>query len=215
MHRDDRRALSTKLIVRSALPSSTSLAYSMLASLTLIGAQVLLLTLGNQTYSTPLHDAFLQSYNTYLHDPLRAILHNNPLNTILLIVLWGMFAWMVFELISRIVTAILDWRTLRREISLPNGGAGFATPHPMARSFGIRILWQAIILVMAFVLSILLQPFVHYIFIRQQRVLHESVKSIALAFGLSTLLWMIVMHCYVVLVRWYLGRTRVTGEILR
>lgn len=215
MQRDGRPSTEARLIIRSLMPSGTSLAYSMLAGLVLVGAQVLLLTLGNQTYSTPLHDAFLQSYNSYLHDPLDAILRNNPLNTVLLIILWGLFAWMVFELISRIVSAVIEWRTLKREISLPNGAMGTVTSHPMARSFGWRIFRQTAMLVLALVLSIVLQPLMRYIFERQQRAIHEPIATIALTFGISVILWMAVMHCYVVLVRWYMGRTRVTGEILR
>jgi hypothetical protein len=215
MQQDGHRPTETRLILRSLAPSGASLAYSMLSGLVLVGVQVLLLTLGNQTYSTPLHDAFLQSYNTYLHDPLDMILRDNPLNTVLLIMLWGLFAWMVFELIARVVSAVVEWRTLKREISLPNGAVGSATSHPMAQSFGVRILRQAGMLVIALLLSIALQPLVRYIFARQQRAVHEPITTIVITFGVSVLLWMAVMHCYVVLIRWYLGRTRVTGEILR
>lgn len=208
------RGVDKKFFLRSLAPSLASGAYSFLAGIFLVGWQMASIALGGKSLETPLHDAILQSYNKYLHDPLDNVLHNNPLNSVLLVVLWGMFAWLAFELVTQAIKAFGQWRAVKQEVALPGGVEGFATPHPQRHGFLIKLVWQAFVLLIALAFTLAIRSAVHFIAVNSQHALHASPSSMTVHIGVNVFIWMIIFHCYVILLRWYMLRTRVFGEIL-
>lgn len=204
-----------KLFIRSVLPSASSFAACMVGALVLIGVHLLFLSLDRPPFPYGTDDPIVQTYNLYIAAPLGNLLHSNMLNTFLVVVLWAVPAWLVFELAAHVAASISSWRASKHNISLPQGSEGLATAHPLERSFLNRLLWQGTVLAIGIGLTALFIPLARFIMLNTQRMVHDiSLAHTSKAAAVSMVLWMLILHTYIVLLRWYMARTRLFGEIL-
>jgi hypothetical protein len=209
------RRSDLKLLLRSVQPSASSLAACVVGGITLVGVHLLFLTLSQPPFPYSADDPVVQAYNAYISAPIGNLLHSNMLNTFLVVLLWAIPAWLVFELAAHVAGSVSTWQSSKRNITLPQGSEGLATASPLQRSFLNRLLWQGAVLVIGIALSAAFVPIIHFILLNNERMVHTlSTSHAARAVGVSLLLWSLILHIYVVLLRWYMARTRVFGEIL-
>jgi hypothetical protein len=200
------RRTELKLFIRSTLPSAGSFAGCLIGAIVLMGVHLLFVTLDRPSFPYDTDDPIVQAYNMYVVAPLGNLLHSNMLNTFLVV---------LFELAAHLLSNLSCWRASKRNITLPQGSDGLANTAPMQRSFLMRLIWQGIVLVVGIAITALCVPVLHFILLNSQHIVHAvSVVQMCRAATVSLLLWMLVLHMYVILLRWYMARTRVFGEIL-
>jgi len=209
--------LNARLLLRSLLPSLGSLVGCLLTGMALVGVHVLTLALNEQVmpFTHDDRDVILQAFSTYVVTPLQLVLHNNLLNTILVVLLWGVFAWLLFECLSQVSVAIAEWRTVRHNVVLPGGLGANPQRHPLQSSFVIRTLWQVGVLMLALGVTLAFLPLIRFVLMNEAHLF--DALSAGAAFGkiiLDICIWALIAHTYVVVLRWYMLRTRVFGEIL-
>jgi hypothetical protein len=212
------RRSELKMFIRSVLPSTGSFVGCLLGSLVLIGVHALFIALNDSAATFPYvfdGDPVSQAYNMYIVLPLGNMLHSNIVNTLLVVLLWAIPAWLLFELASHALANLSSWRATKRNITLPQGSDGLATPAPLQHSFTIRLAWQGAVLIIGLIVTIICVQVLHFILLNDRHVVQsgavlETIRAVAVSLGL----WMLLLHIYVVLLRWYMARTRVFGEIL-
>lgn len=205
------------LLFRSFLPSSASVIVGSVITFCLIAIQILLLSLRQGTLLPQLFGGasshWANAYGQFVIDPVKAFTTNNTVNTVLLALLWGLLGWVLFLIVTAVTDTTRDVRENQAAVYVP-------TPenivhHPLQRSFVMRLIWRVGIIAIAVVALVLLAPLMSNML--------DYVESGMYASNLASLLlnilvvyfgWMAVLHVYTVLLRLFLFRTRVRGEIV-
>jgi len=204
--------LKVRLVLRSFAPSSFSLIASFLVTILLIGGHMLLLSTSGTAYPK-LNDILLQGYANYIVGPLTAVVNSQAVNLFLLALLWGAIGLIVYEGLAYLSRQVYEWRTVRRSINLPSEGV--IRRHPLEGYFLVHLVWRILITVVTLVITIAFLPVVHFCLASPEKMLRApSLGEFFRQLGVTCLLWIVVMHCYIVLLRWYVFRTRLTDDIL-
>lgn len=205
--------VGAKLFLRSLLPSPFSLAFSFLLTLIIIGGHMLMLSVSGTAYPAALNDLLLEGYANYIVGPLTAVINSNAVNFFLLIIFWGVIGLVVYEGLAHTASLIYEWRTMKEAINVPAERA--IRRHPLAGYFVVHLVWRILVVFLSLVLTIVLLPIVHFILTNTEEMLSvTSAGDFLRLLGINVLWWLVIMHAYVVLLRWYVFRTRLTGEIL-
>lgn len=182
-----------------------------LLALSIVVAHVILMTL-NQEAPQVLDVHAREAYNSSVVDPLLRLANNTTLNNGLGIVLWGIFGYLLYAIIAFIINDFDEWRMTRKEVRIEGGGI---VSNPMHRSLLIRIGWRLGIGVLFVVFTLMTMPIIRSLLTNDYSVLLSPTVSASGVLVLKTLgVWMLILHGYTVLLRLYMMRTRVLGEIL-
>ena len=203
---------SVKLFFRAFLPSSTSFVTCVFLAIAAMGLHTGLILINGQARLGIVNSQYLDSYNTTFIDPILRFMNNPNLNSSLGVVLWGAFGWVLYTLIAVVADALHEWRLARSQVRII---AGAIVRNPMQKPLIARLVWRfAVALVLAF-FTVLIVPLVQNC-LRNDYYMVTSVDTLGgLPYFLRSLgLWMVVFHGYLVLLRLYLQRTRVFGEIV-
>lgn len=200
------------LLARSILPSWLSISVGFLGACVISGAHILAITLNGKALPSSLNEYGIQAYTSAVVDPLLRITNNVTLNNGISIMLWGMFGWALYAVVSFLATNISEIKTARQEIRFSEG---ILVASPMHRSLIGRLLWRLFIIILFVVGTMFAAQAMHICFTNDYRILLSStiagmVPDIATNIGI----WMGLLHGYTVLLRWYTLRTRVFSEIL-
>jgi hypothetical protein len=202
-----------KLFLRSLQPSLFGLAFSVLCAIVVMGSHMLLLSVSGTAYPAAFDDILLQGYANYIVGPLSAAVNSNAVNLALLAFLWGTAGFLVYEGLAFVASLLYDWRTVRRSIAMP--AERVIRKHPLERSFLSHLAWRLLVIFISLLLTIALLPVVQFNLTNVELLLDAtSTAAFMQLLGVTILWWIIIIHCYVVLLRWYIFRTRLTGEIL-
>lgn len=202
-----------KLFLRSLMPSGFELITTFLSALLLIAIQILALSVSGQAYPVALNDVLLENYTNYIVDPLTATFYSDTFGLITLGLVWGIIGFLVYEGLAFTALQIHEWRVMRSSITIPN--ERIVRTHPLQKYFVVHMAWRIFIIFLTLVLTILLLPVMRICLTNIESMLEaKSIGQLAWLIGIDTLLWVLVIHCYIILLRWYLFRTRLTGEIL-
>lgn len=177
-----------------------------------MGLHTGLILINGQARLGIVNSQYLDSYNTTFIDPILRFMNNPNLNSSLGVVLWGAFGWVLYTLIAVVADALHEWRLARSQVRII---AGAIVRNPMQKPLIARLVWRfAVALVLAF-FTVLIVPLVQNC-LRNDYYMVTSVDTLGgLPYFLRSLgLWMVVFHGYLVLLRLYLQRTRVFGEIV-
>jgi hypothetical protein len=202
-----------RLWLRSLLPSAISLVVSFILSLFITGGHLLALSVSGQAYPTNLNDILLSGYANYIIGPVTRLINSNWLNIVLLAIGWGAFGMVVYELIAHFAGTVRNIRLEHESITEPT--VGVVRRHPLEGSLLLHIAWRIFIVLLSLLLTVAFVPILDLCLTSQLEVFRAtSVWQSLRAILISSALLMLVLHCYLVLLRWYMFRTRVTGEIL-
>jgi len=182
-----------------------------LFALAIIVAHLIIMTL-NQQSPQLLDEHARQAYNSSVVDPLLRLVNNTTFNNTLGIVLWGVFGYLLYALIAFVVSDFGEWCTARKEVMISGGGI---VQQPMHRSLLTRITWRLGVGVVFVLFTLIAMPAIRHVLVNDYSVLLSPAISDSGWLVLQSLgIWMLVLHGYTVLLRLYMMRTRVMGEIL-
>lgn len=205
------------LIVRTLLPSTSSLAGGLLLSLTIIGFHMLLLSRRGDLFlphfTGVFSDRLADIYAERILRPMDQAFGSSIFGVLTTALVWGLAGWIIYALLDYVATSLREWRQSETDIAYQ--GKNMVVKHPMHQQFIIRNLWRFFlgIVLVAFTLS--LQPVVSGLlqqdidFLRASEGL-EMLKHL----GIAVAGWMLIFHIYIVLLRFFVFRTRIFGEIL-
>lgn len=206
------------LLFRSFVPSTTSIIVSSVISLIFIGTNLLFISLdtgallpgvfGDQS------DQWTDAYANAVVHPLQTFSQSNTLNTLLVALVWGVIGWTLYAITAVIVSSAREVRGNRDAIYLPD--ETHIVHHPLRRMLIARLLWRLLIVMVAVVVVILMMPLFARMSDWSQNLALAGHFSDALKMGGQLFLgWMATQYAAVVLLRLFLFRTRVYGEIVR
>lgn len=201
-----------RLLYRSLFPSGASLMTSCVLALVVVGGHLLLITLQGKAVPVFLDTHALQAYTTTIVDPLLEITRNVTVNNGLGVVLWAVFGWTLYAIVAFVVNLTNDLRSARQQVRYNNGQV---IPTPMHRSVLLRLMWRLLVSMLFMVFTILASKAMHYVFVQDYQILAVVRMSDAIQLFLTNLIiWVALLHGYVILLRWYVLRTRILGEII-
>lgn len=205
-------SFSVKLFFRAFLPSATSLVTCIFLAMTIMGLHAALILINGQARLGILSSQYLDSYNTTFIDPVLRFMNNPNLNSGLGIVLWGAMGWILYTLIAVIVDAVHEWRLARSQVRIV---AGAIVRNPMQKPLLTRLAWRFIVALALAFFTVAIVPLVQYC-LRSDYYMVTSLDPLGgLPYFVRSLgIWIAILHGYLVLLRLYLQRTRVFGEIV-
>lgn len=185
---------------------------SLVLALAIIGGHLLLVTLNGKAVPVFLDDHALQDYTNTVIDPLLQITNNVTINSGLGILFWALFGWALYAIIAFIVSNLHDIKSARQQVQY---NAGVTVRSPMHRSLMLRLLWRLGVSVLVVFYTIAVSTAMHYTLVQDYNILSSANIMHILQMGaLNVLIWIGIAHGYVILLRWYVLRTRVFGEII-
>lgn len=206
-----------RLLLRCFEPSSTSLIVSTLLSLFCIGINLLFTSMDAGTLLPGLFgeqsQQWTEAYTTAILQPVETFSNNNSLNTLLVAASWGILGWVLYAITSVIVSAVREYRGTDEAIYIPN--ETHVVHHPLRRMLVARLLWRLFIIVVAIAVFIQMMPlFANMALWSEELTFADSIQTVLRAGGKLFAGWMLTQYAAVVLLRLYLFRTRVFGEIV-
>lgn len=194
------------------MPSSLSLMVSFLLSGFIIGGHMLAITLNGKALPSSLNEYGIQAYTSTVIDPLLRITNNVTFNNGLSILLWALFGWLLYAVVAFIANNLSEIRTAKQEIRFVEG---YPVYSPMHRSIIGRLIWRLCVLIIMVVGTFFAVNAMHYCLMNDYRILLSTNISDMLPYlAINLGIWMGLLHGYVILLRLYVLRTRVFGEIL-
>ncbi len=202
-----------KLILRSCLPSVTSAIVSFVLAGVVVGIHLLTISLHTNTGLARIFgQGWVETFTTFIAQPVRNVLNNNVLNSLLTVLLWAIIGLIIYTIIERIALAFGNWRQANREVY--RKGKQATVTHPQIHTLFVRMLWRFLISVMLVMLTILIQPLMRRLFGNDVAVFGKGAMAALVLVAINVAGWMAIEHVYLVLLRWYMFRTRVFGEII-
>jgi hypothetical protein len=208
-----RRHTGFSLFMRSLEPTSASIVTSLLITGCLTGGHLLLISLNNNVAPSALHDpAILQAYENFIMNPLLRLTDSTAVNNVIAIILWGLFGWGLYAIVALVAKQFTDWHAARRQIRLVEETIVSGSQEQLLEK---HVAWRLFIVFIIVVFSIAVEPLMHYGFANSYRLIETTSWQTALQITMTDIgIWVLMLHGYVVLLRLYLGRTRILGEII-
>jgi hypothetical protein len=203
---------SAKIFFHTFLPSSASIITGFLLAITIMGGHMLLVTLNGEVRPATFDDQVFNAYSTNVVDPLLRITNSSMLNNGLGILFWGIFGWILYAGVAFVASSISEWRLAKHEVRI---ASGTIVNSPMQRGLAVRLIWRFVIAVCLIVYTMAIMPVMHYCLTNDWQMLVSSNITETLPYFFRSLgVWLLVFHGYLVLLRLYMMRTRIFGEIL-
>jgi hypothetical protein len=195
------------------MPTTSGILFYFIASGSIVGLHLLGLSVGGSAFPASLDEQFLQGYTNFIIQPLTALAHNELLSSASTLAIWGVTGWVICATAAGIITIVNDWRHAREDITVPREGV--VVRHPLLRNLLIRLLWRLFTGILIILFTVLIVPFIRFAFANDIRALNATSVSDGIGLSaLSVLVWVTLFHCYVILLRMYVLRTRLFGELL-
>jgi len=204
---------ATYLFIRSLLPSAISGVLCVCFSVAVVGVHLLLLTLTEGTSLPRLLDGqWGLMYTDYVVGPVQQLVNNIALNNALVIVLWGIAGLCVYGLGDYCIHLFLDWWHSEHDIEMP--AQGQLIYHPLRRMFITSMLWRLGVVCAAIGAFIAMQPLTERAFKAGPDIIlgNLTLTHALYQLGIALLIWTVLAHCFVVLTRLFLMRTRLFGD---
>jgi hypothetical protein len=200
------------------MPSVASLVGSFVLALLFIGIHLLFLSMNPDLvlphFFRGVNTQLIDTYDTSFLQPLNDAFRNSTLSTLTTALVWGVVGLVIYSVLDFLVTTIKDYKQSGEEVTMP-GQKNQLVKHPLRRSFFVRLIWRFFIGMLVIMFTALVLPYVGKLFSQDIMLLRsdegiDALKHLGIALGG----WLLVFHIYVVLLRLFTQRTRVTGEII-
>lgn len=202
-----------RLLLRALEPSAISLVICLLTGFIIVAAHALSLSTSGIAYPDSTNDTFMLFYTNTIVQPLASTINSSIFNNGLTVLAWGLVGLFAYAIIAGIVGVLARWKETEHNVSVPVEGV--VVRHPLEHNMIVRGIWRLLIAVLTVALTIAILPLIHWCFLNGERLLHADSVGQAVLIALVTILtWMAMLHCYLVLIRLYVLRTRVFGELL-
>ncbi len=209
-----------RLLWRSLLPSTASFIASSVVALVLIGTHLLLLGANAGVLLPNVLDSLGNSWAgssssqpMAVSNHIMSAIHNPTFNTALIAAIWGFFGWVLYETIRLIVDGLRSIRTSQKAVYVPDGA--HIASHPLRRALLVRLLWRACVTLLAVLATVLLEPVLEAIWRWDQEMIRAvSLRDLLELVGRAFLAWLLILHVGTVILRLFVFRTRVYGEVI-
>ncbi len=159
-----------------------------------------------------LTDQGATAYTNFIVRPIGGLLGNNGTNSILSIGLWGLFGLIIYSLVEFAINTYQEWRADKQQVSIVNNQLA-TVEHPLERVLIIKILWRLLIGIALIVLTIGAAAVLNRLLAGSLQ--DKSVHTFLYKLGVSFAALVVMLHLYIVLLRLFMFRTRLFGEIIR
>jgi hypothetical protein len=202
-----------KLWLHSLAPSVIGLLLYVVVAFVAEGLHLLGISLSGQAFPVSFNDYFLQGYTNFVLQPLMVIINSQAFNVAMTVLFWATIGLIVYAITAYVAGNLSDWRNTSNDVAIPR--AGTVVFHPLRRTLMLRLLWRLFIGFLVLILTACIVPVVSLCLAHNEKVLATpsaltGVSLVAINIGLI----MAICHGYVILLRLYLLRTRVFGELL-
>lgn len=206
---------SVRLAIRSLMPSAASLTIGFLISVVLLALHILFFSLNKGSFTPGFSsNGWIQTYTDFIIHPLETFFHDSTLNTILTAVVWGLVGLVIYTVLEAIINATIAWSSDKRNVHIVDSKR--IQLHPLRRTLLARALWRMLISIIVVLLVVLTGTLSHSLLVSLDNALNgRSVMAIAKHVGLVLLVWTALIYCYVVLLRLFMFRTRLMGELIK
>ena len=152
-------------------------------------------------------------YANFIIQPILVFVNHTFVNSAFTVILWALVGSFVAAGLGAAANALNDWRNTRDDVAMPTYGV--VIRHPLQHNLVMRFVWRLAIGTIIVAFTVIALFTVRYIFGNDVQILSAaSIGESAWRFALSVALWAVLCHGYVVLLRLYVQRTRLFGEIL-
>jgi len=200
------------------MPSLASILSSIVFVIFILAFHLLLLTSNSELVISELavinpDDRLTNFYASTIQGPIDKAFANDTLGVLSTALIWGLVGWVVYELIEFIVGNLYKLKSSQSEITSP--AKSEVISHPLRKQLIVRLLWRFFIGLAITTWTIYIQPYLLNLFQRDLLILSSESPSEALYQILAVFLgWIFILHVYVVLMRFFVLRTRYFGEII-
>jgi hypothetical protein len=196
------------LWVRSLTPTPWALVGYIVCSLLIVGIQLLTIITSGRAFAVVVDGYALQADTIALIKPVQGVFDTLVFGNIVSLLVWAAVGWFISLTAVSTINMVAAWRAARHDIAMPQPGV--IVPHPVLSSLLVVFLWRLVIGLLAILISLLLAPIIGYCFNNTVSAVNASTVFEALYLAASAvLLWTLILHTYVVLLRLYVRRTRV------
>lgn len=208
-----------RLWIRVLFPSVAGLVGYLMLALFVIGTHLLFLSMNPDLvlphfFNSGVDSQLVNTYDTSFLQPVNNAFRNDTLSTLTTALLWGFVGWVIYSVLDFTITTIKEVRQSAKEVAMP-GQKNQLVQHPLRRLLVIRLLWRFFIGMLVITFTALALPYMGRLFGQDVLVLRSAEGVQALKhLGIAVGGWMIIWHIYAVLMRLFVQRTRVTGEII-
>jgi hypothetical protein len=206
-----------RLFIRSLLPSPTSLAGSFVFSLALVVMQVIMSSLhAGQLFPRlfgQVSDQWVAFYTRAILNPLTEIFHSTIGGSIAVGVLWAIVGLIIYGLLAFSVSSISELRRDNEEIRV--SAEGLVTHHPLRNTLIARTVWRLTIGICVIIATALLGSFIGSLPGHANALVNaDNILDVLREGSIAVGGWIGVSHVYIVLLRLFMFRTRLFGEII-
>jgi hypothetical protein len=206
-----------RLFIRSLLPSPTSVAGSFVVALSLVIMQVIMSSLHAGRLFPHLFgqvsDQWVAYYTRTILNPLEQIFDSPIGGSIAVGLLWAVVGLIIYGSLAFAVSSISEVKRDNDEIRV--SAEGLVTHHPLRSTLIARTVWRLTIGICVVIVTALLGSFILSLPGHSDQLVHApNMLEVAKQTGIAIGGWMGVFHIYIVLLRLFMFRTRLFGEVI-
>jgi hypothetical protein len=158
-------------------------------------------------------DQWISIYTQSILNPMEQVFDSTLGGSIAVGVLWAVIGLTIYGGLAFAVSSISEVRRDNEEIRV--SAEGLVTHHPLRSTLIARTVWRLTIGICVIITTALLIPFIASLPAHADQVVHAAsmlglFKQAAIAIGG----WVAVFHIYIVLLRLFMFRTRLFGEVI-
>jgi hypothetical protein len=207
-----KRPHGIRLVLHILAPAPISLLCYLLLAVAFVVGHLLSISVNGEAYPASFDESVLEGYANFVVQPLSTIANNELLASIFTLLSWGAIGAAICAILGAIGSAINEWRNTSQDVNLTDRGTYIL--HPARRDTIIRLLWRCLVGVLVIGYTALILPAVRFCLANDFRAIDTaSYTGGILVSSLTMLVWILILHGYVILLRMYLLRTRVFGEV--
>ena len=197
------------------MPSLAGIVIGVLLSVVLLAIHILFFSLNRGSFTPGLSsNAWIQNYTNFIIHPLETFFHNSTLNTLLTAVVWGLVGLVIYTVIEAAINSFNSWHADKTDVRIVDSHK--IQLHPLRNMLLTRALWRLLISILVVLLVILTGTISHNVLVSMDNALNgHSVLAIVKHIGLTVVVWTLLIHCYVILLRLFMFRTRIMGELIQ
>jgi hypothetical protein len=200
------------LVFHVLAPSLTSLIGCFGIGILIVAFHIISLSLSYGTILPSIFNGnFAVNYTNYVVQPLETLFNNNYYGRAVTVIMWAIFGLIVYLIVVGISKFFGEWWEVEKDVEITNGGY---YKHPLQRNFFFRLIWRIVLGMITVSLLIIGQGLFRHLFAIDKRLFVGQFKLIDIAeILLVILVWTCICHIATVILRLYLFKTRIFGEI--
>ena len=202
-----------QLTLRSLEPTATSVVGCLLIGIAIVALHLLALSLNYGTILPTIFDGqWATAYTNHIVQPIETAINNQFLSSIVNLVLWGILGLVIYTIIEHVGRDMREWRETEENIQITGQAI---VQHPLREMYLLRMLWRLAVGILFVSFLVLAHPTIGKLFkVDNQLFVGQLSLQILPKLLAAMLVWAILTHVTMVLLRLYLFRTRLGTDHL-